>query len=200
MKINLNNLQKVSGFSLVEVLITLALLGILAAFTVPKLLNAPNASQSSKYTRMANDVAFMVLNAYGQYKMTHATVPSSMSAANLTPYMSYISVDTTSTGVHNHPGWGLISCGWGFNCLKLHNGGILWYGDADTNFGGTSSLHSIYLNFDPAPTENASFNAVGFQLYYDGKIKTNNTLTTGTLLFGSPWGRTADPPWFTGFD
>ena len=76
------------GFSLVELLLTLAIMGLLIAFTIPTLFQTPASKQTAKYTQMARNSSFMILSAYGRYKTANSTILSTVTPSNLTPYMN----------------------------------------------------------------------------------------------------------------
>lgn len=201
------------GFSLVELLITLALLGMIATFTIPKLLQTPNSTLNSKQTAMAKDVAFMILAAYEQYRAANSTVTTNTTPGALTPYMNYVSVDTSGTTVDAHPGWsgtsgsGRNTCNSSNPCLKLHNGGSLYMKNANS-FGCATSICLIEFSFDPdtktaGNTGNSPTKALQLELYYDGTIrsraqtKPGSCDSTGCGSLGPSAG--FDPNWFTGF-
>lgn len=107
------------AFTLAELLIALAILGVIATFTIPKVL----ASQTSaKYKAIGKEAAAMVSQALEVYKSEH-TVDQNTRFGDLTQYMNY--VDTTSI-VDYVPTETTRDCSI-HECLKLHSGAILWY-------------------------------------------------------------------------
>jgi prepilin-type N-terminal cleavage/methylation domain-containing protein len=186
--------QPSPGFSLVEVLITLGLIGILAAFTVPKVLGSPNSTQSSKYNAVLKDGANAVLAAYEQYRLTNTNVPSTFSMAALTPYLNYVKLDTTILIDSEQGGTSLNCADTNQQCLLLHNGGILWHQKTNVQFGGTSDTNAIYFLFDPdgkySNTTNGPGKSVRLQLYRDGRITTIGTARTNSVTY--EWGN-----WYT---
>jgi prepilin-type N-terminal cleavage/methylation domain-containing protein len=80
------------GFTLAELLISLAILGIIATFTISKIISA---QATSKYNAFAKEVVGMVSASFELYKQNY-TVSSGTRISDLTQYMNYVSVDTTS--------------------------------------------------------------------------------------------------------
>lgn len=194
-----------SGFSLVELLITLAITGILAAFTIPPLFLVSAASQSGKYSAIAKDTAFMVLAAYEQYRASNPAIATTVSISNLTPYMNYVKVDTTSI-IDSYNGATTDNCATvNFTCLKLHNGAMLAYQNLES-FNGNNTTNAIYFKIDPDGiqmdnTTNSPGKALVVFLQYNGVLHSWGTLPA--TVQSSVWSYSAspasDPLWFTGF-
>lgn len=74
------------GFTLAELLISLAILGVIATFTIPKILSS---QQNGQYNAEAKEVASMISGAYQAYSLNN-TVSGSTTLGALTPYMNYV--------------------------------------------------------------------------------------------------------------
>lgn len=199
--------MRASGFSLVELLITLTIMGVVAACTIPPLFRVPAAKSNTKYTTMARDTAFMVMTAYEQYRAATPSVATTVTMNNLTPYMNYVSVDSTSTiDQYNGFSGGQPCSAATYTCLKLHNGSIIMW-TSIINFYGTSSTNSIFYFFDPdgvqtdLSTTNGPGKAMVTWLQYDGEVHSWGTLPANINYMGSIFSASPqyDPNWFTGF-
>lgn len=207
------NAKTKSGFSLVELLIALVILGVVSLFTIPKLFNTPSSTRNSKQTAVAKETAFMILNAYEQYRTANATITTNTTPGALTPYMNYVSLDTSGTKVDAHPLWvgesgsGRNTCNVSTPCLKLHNGGSLYLYNS-TSFGCATSLCLIEFSFDPdavtaGNTADSITKALQFELYYDGTIRSRGQTKPGscdsTGCGSLEPNSSIDPSWFSGF-
>jgi len=187
------------GFSLPELLIALAIMGILMAFTLPAILQAQGSTQSSKYSAFSKDVAFMIMNAYDQYRQANAIVATNTTPGALSAYMNFVSVDTsTAQLVDGHPSSSVVACSASTACLKLHNGGVLQL-EAE-NFNGSTTLNTIQFRFDPDGAYTGRQDSIQFELYYDGSLKTRGNAKTNTTHSSSTFSGDSsyDPSWFTG--
>jgi len=190
------------GFTLAELLIALTILGVIATFTIPKIITA---QQNSSYNASAKEVAATVAAAYQSYVFRNGS-SSGAGIANITQYMNYIAVDSTST-IDSFYGdsSATTTCG-AFSgvCLKMHNGAYLQYWPSD-NFSGTASTNGVPFLIDPngtstAGTTNGSGKALYFFLYYNGSVKDLGNITPNTSWSAqSGWNPNSGqvPPWFS---
>lgn len=84
--------KAVLGFTLAELLIALAILGEIAAFTIPKIISS---QQNGAYNAKATEAFSMVASAYKLYKLSN-TATGSTPLTTLTSYMNYTNIDSTS--------------------------------------------------------------------------------------------------------
>jgi prepilin-type N-terminal cleavage/methylation domain-containing protein len=187
------------GFTLAELLIALAILGVIATFTIPKIISAQqNGANNSK----AKEAAALMTSALKLYSLSN-TITSNTSIQDLTPYMNYTQLDSTGT-IDDVYQSGSIACNsWGSGrCIRLHNGAFILYWTGDT-FNGTSSLNGVPFLFDPdgvySGTTNGPGKSVMFFLYANGRIKDYGNIDTGTTYSGGTETRNAAgvPPWFS---
>jgi prepilin-type N-terminal cleavage/methylation domain-containing protein len=184
------------GFTLAELLIALAILGVIAAFTIPKILIT---QQNAKYNAAAKEVLAMISGAYQQYASSNL-ITSATSAGALTQYLNYAAADSSST-IDLYQENTTRACGGGYGCIKLHNGGMLMW--ASAGFMGTNTTNAVYFYFDPDGqvtdgTTNGPGKSVCFWLYTNGRITSYANLSANTVYGGGTVGpiSTADPPWF----
>jgi prepilin-type N-terminal cleavage/methylation domain-containing protein len=194
-----------SGFSLVEVLICLVLMGVMAAITIPHFFPAATVGTSPKQTALSQNAALMIVTAYEKYRSTHTSVPTTLRAVDLTPYMNYVRIDSTSTYDHVY-GYTSLTCS-DEPCLRLHNGGLLSVSDY-YHFGGATRNNFVFYMYDPdgvySGTTNGPGKSIALDLHYDGRVvpSMNRTFTDLTYdLSNNPmaWGPDANPGWFAGF-
>ena len=187
----LNN-SKPCGFTLAELLIALAILGIVATFTIPKVLNsqANNANKSA-----AKEAAGMVSEAYQTYIRENG-YSTSLKMSDLTPYLNYVSFRTIGSFDLNSC-TGVLNCSTTSFCLNLHNGGLL-HMDNVISFGSTDTTAGLRFAFDPDGVT-SSVKGVPFFIYYNGLLRTRETMQPNTA--NSSTGdhdpqAGCDPTWF----
>ncbi len=187
-----------NGFTLAELLIALAILGVIATFTIPKIFTS---QQNAQKLANAKDVAAMISGAFQQAKM-EGVMTSTSKFVDLTPYMNYVSMDTSGTVIDAPPIGTTSVCTAATPCLKLHNGGYLWLTSNPFNFYPTP--YSVYgglieCRFDPDPLNNTAvatdgpLKAVQFTLFYDGFLTTRGQARPGSGFGGGAY----DPSWFS---
>lgn len=187
-----------SGFTLAELLISLAILGMIATFTIPKLILA---QQNGQYAASAKEAAAMVAAAYATSSSTQ-TITSGFRFGDLTPYMNFITIDTSST-IDDKYTLGTLSCNVSSpgGCLVLANGGKLRY--TNDTLVGTASTNAIEFYFDPNGTSSGTTNSpdksVHLFIYYGGRITSRGNTTANTVAAGVTYASansTFEPPWF----
>lgn len=187
------------GFTLPELLISLAILGVIATFTIPKILVV---QQNGAYNASAKEAAAAIAAAFQLYTAQNQ-ITSSTTVSSLTPYFNYLTMDTSRT-IDNKYGSTTLSCNVsGGGCLILHNGGALRYNGSV--LGGTNTTNAFEFIYDPDGvqtdgTTNGPGKAVNFFLYSNGMITTRGTTVTNTLACGTTYASpapSADPPWFS---
>lgn len=167
------------GFTLAELLITLAILGIIAAFAIPKILDS---TQSNKQNAITKEAAGLISAAYKNYRGTYTPMPTT-NGDSLTQYMNYVNTDT-STVINNSPNNPVVSgatltCGSNnLRCLRLHNGAILAYHTTDT-FNGTALTNAIPFYLDPDGGNNGN-DSVELFLYTNSRLSSGGTCQTNT--------------------
>lgn len=190
-----------TGFTLAELLIALSILGVIATFTIPKVLQS---QQNGAWRATAKEAMATVSAAYQAYKLKN-TPSASTNSQDLTPYLNYVRMDTSST-IDHVPGQVDAFCTAGAPCFVLHNGGVLQMGYLNT-FGVADNNHYLYFLFDPDGTPSGSATGKGksiiIDLYYNGRVNYsfNRTASSGTYENGSPaaWQSNPDPQpdWFS---
>ena len=108
-----------TGFTLAELLIALAILGVIATFTIPKVITAQQNRQANS---IAKEAASMIAAAYQQALLSGTWTTNTASSA-LSQYMNYVSVLPSGSSIDRDPGNGGTGCVSNGVCLKLHNGG-----------------------------------------------------------------------------
>ncbi len=166
------------GFTLAELLIALAILGVIATFTIPKVLQA---QQNQSNVAKAKEVASMLSAALKQHE-AKGLLNSSTYGKDLFAYMNYVNYDTSSV-IDVHPNYnaptGTFNCSGGNPCIRLHNGSVLLA--QGVYFSGTSSTHYISFLFDPdgvasGSSDDGPSKSVQFALYYNGLLRTRGTM------------------------
>jgi prepilin-type N-terminal cleavage/methylation domain-containing protein len=187
------------GFTLSELLIALAILGVISTFTIPKVLQSQT---DGKYKAIAKEAAGTISDAFQQHRLRN-TITATMGIRHLTQYMNYVKVDsTTRIDLYQTATYGDCSDPTS-RCLKLHNGAIMRF-SSSVDFGGTGSTNAVYFLVDPDGKEtdgttNGPGKAVEFYLYSNGKIRTYGTIdpnTTSSFSSKNP-DSSLDPPWFS---
>ena len=198
------------AFTLGEVLVVLALLGVVAAFAVPKVLQA---SSSEQYNTIAKEAVAMLSDAMAFYKQSHGgTLLPTTKVSDIFALTNYLGPDTTSIVdmIPNNPfnSATTATCGSGVDCYKLLNGAVVY-----TNKGeylGPLVPHSGFGFFIDPTGKVDSIQAVEVVIYASGLIRSDGTAftdtqfcdaglcpETGFTFLGNAVPQSkVDPPWF----
>jgi prepilin-type N-terminal cleavage/methylation domain-containing protein len=187
------------GFTLAELLISLAILGVIAAFTIPKILSS---QQNGNYNAAAKEAASIISQAYSNYALNN-TVDSNTRFADMTSYINYVAIDTTRT-IDDKPTLTSLSCSLGAagGCLVLHNGGVIRYNSS--TLAGTASTNALEFYFDPngtyGNTTDGPDKSLQMFVYYGGRVTTRGTAAANTVAAGFTYtspNPSYDPSWFS---
>lgn len=191
-------MQALSGFTLAELLIALAILGEIATFTIPKIISS---QQNGSYNAKSKEVAAMFSSAYQLYRLDN-TVAATTGVKDLTPYMNYVALDSISS-IDDVPGYGSKSCNSPYLCLKLHNGGMIQYNTAE-NFSTLGTSNVINIMFDPDGVYSGSTTGpskgIRFFIFVNGRLTSWSGTDSNTRSSESTWNGpfpSRDPSWFS---
>lgn len=187
-----------------ELLISLAILGVIATFTIPKVLNS---STNKEKSAIAKEAAAMVSEAYKTYQIDN-TISQNFLLMDLTPYLNYISVDTVSLIDHRNNAAFFDCSGTNRACYRLHNGAMLMF--STICFGGDLNIAAIPFSVDPDASYSGLTTGPGksveFFIYGNGRLTTVEHILATTVYASAPActglvNRTpvanADPEWFS---
>jgi prepilin-type N-terminal cleavage/methylation domain-containing protein len=190
---------KLYGFTLVEVLITLAILGIIATFTIPKIVYT---QQDQKFNAVAKEDIMMIAQAH-KILQAKGLLTSTVSGADFTPFMNYLTIDTSGVLIDGVFGNTTTACSATRPCIRIANGSVISY-RSTSNYGGNSAVNAIHFSIDPDGkvtdgTTNGPGKKLSVFIYYDGRITDVGNALVGTTSNDSSY--VADPaqvpPWFS---
>jgi prepilin-type N-terminal cleavage/methylation domain-containing protein len=191
------------GFTLAELLIALAILGVIATFAIPKILSA---QQDSRSNAIAKEAAGAISTAYQLYQNAGGDT-TTMSTTQLAQYFNYIQKDTSSSLIDEVYTKSSITCQLGKPCYRLANGAVIHHwGDNFCNVANTAIPFDVDPDGTYSNTTNGPGKSVRFFLYKNGRLTTEGTLLDNTQWSGNgaatcDQNRSAlpadDPPWFS---
>ena len=178
-----------------ELLIALAILGVIATFTIPKVLQSQNRNE---WNAKAKEVAGMVSEAFIIYKQNN-TLAADTGIHHLTPYLNYVSHETTAV-IDNDPGHpGTSTCDSTPNdCYRLHNGALFSFGSGFP-LGSTDPTAAMYFGLDPDGKVTGNSDSLAFVITAQGRVLTWGTAGPEIYVVGTPGpgSGTLDPSWFS---
>lgn len=188
------------GFTLSELLISLAILAVIAAFTVPKILLV---QQGQQFNAVAKEDVAAISAAFQQLRM-NGTLSSSTSWADVTPYINFAQYDTSSgNSVDAQQTQTTYACTGTRYCLRMHNGSIIIY-RRNISFGGTNTTNALHVHIDPdgrvtdGTTDGPGKSAAIF-FYYNGRVADEGGIDANTQNNSGTYnpGAASVPPWLS---
>lgn len=185
------------AFTLAELLIALGILGVIATFTIPKVLSA---QQNSTFKSVSKEAISAFTGAYHSYRLTNSD------AAAITPddfisSLNYVKIQTSGQ-LDDEQTLGALNCDTLFPCYILHSGAAI-RPELGNDFGGTASTNAIMFIVDPDGqvtdgTTNGPGKGVKIFLYVTGRVTSHGTAQSNTIVDGVAFGAdaTRDPSWF----
>lgn len=188
------SLKSSPGFTLAELLIALVILGVIATFTIPKILQA---QQNQKYNAIAKETIAVVQAAYNNYKLTNTVDANTRPIDYLPNAINYVAIDTTSViDAPPNAASATITCSAGANqCYRLHSGAILR--PSGCRFGGTTNLSYNSINIDPDGVLTGNQDSVEFVIYFNGKMTSNSFVDSAATSSCGGADLSTDPVWFS---
>lgn len=195
---------KASGFTLFEVLIALAILGLIATFGIPKVLKS---TYGSKNTAIFKESVATLSSAYSAYEKINGMgygVSGTRGAEIVIAHVNIVRTITSgSSGGGLSVGSGLTSfnCSSTEPCYELHNGAWIQAGNAGTQgfLGNDTKSNAIQFNLDPDGERQAA-GAVTLYMFYGGRVVTYSDIgapPSGLGSGGLASVEAIDPDWAT---
>lgn len=190
--------KQTKGFTLAELLISLAILGVIATFTIPKILSA---QQNGSYRSTAKESIGAIAAAFTIYKLNNS-ITASTTGGVLTQYFNYLKMDTSGSTIDDIPGYSTLPCDASAPCLKMANGSVVQV--SPYSFDGTSTTNAIRFKIDPDGivtdgTTNGPGKSLSIRIYTNGLITSEDNMLPNTCDSAGCWGPSPgqDPSWFS---
>ncbi|MEB3244430.1 MAG: prepilin-type N-terminal cleavage/methylation domain-containing protein [Vampirovibrionales bacterium] len=167
------------GFTLAEILIALGLLGVIAAFTIPKVLQSTGTSRASA---VAKETASIISGAFSAYSLNNTIATADTLATYMNANANFVKTVADGSLTMTNGSGTAVACNAANPCYVLHSGAIVQYTVANT-LGGTASTNGINFAVDPDGT--------GATAPYQGYLYANGRVTTAGSGATAPTGGAA---------
>ena len=183
---------KAKGFTLSELLIALAILGLIATFTIPKVLNS--VGERGNITA-AKEAISVISSAYDGLRADgNGSVGANTTGVAILNRLNFVTIDTSATlgAVTN----GTV-CHADTPCYVLHSGSIIQTTAADNFVSATADTGTVGFNIYPDGGRNGANSpaAIRVMLGHDGRIMTDGLMPGYTEAGG--FTAVALPDWFS---
>jgi prepilin-type N-terminal cleavage/methylation domain-containing protein len=176
------------AFTLAELLIAIAILGILAAFAIPKILEAQS---NAKYSAIIREDAAAIAGAYQVLIKQHGGNPSTITREDIAQFLNYTALLNSGETI-DRPYWPEVpytgmgeTCDVSSPCLKMHNGSLMkLYGYSTQTFCDASDNSSILEFYVDPDGEASSIAAIGIHLHPNGRITSRGTVNGSVQMNG----------------
>ena len=165
--------KSTKGFTLAELLIALALIGVIAVFTVPKVLNAQG---NKEYIAKAKSAAASLAAAYSNYRLDYGT-NNNITGTHIGAYLNYVKIQTSNEEIDDHfSASNTKDCDSNDYCYVLPSGGVIRTATTESFGDVNSTTSAIRFYFDPdgKVTTDGSAGSPGksvrFHLYVNGNV------------------------------
>ena len=185
-EMNLMFLRVKVGFTLSELLVALAVLGLIAAFAVPKVLTASgNATANAKVHKAAQ----AVVNGFEKWTQENGK-NGTITLNEIMTVVNHSGILTTGI-MDDHPNsTDVFDCATNTTCYKMLDGTVIFFYTADGSFVDTTNNDAIHFLVDPDGLSNGTAPlavsdpsaSVGFALYYNGRIRSRDNYKANTQL------------------
>jgi prepilin-type N-terminal cleavage/methylation domain-containing protein len=185
--------MRYNGFSLAELLVAMGVLGIIATFSIPKVLTATQSKQKVAITReVLSSLAQARLLLQNEGKWTASTTAEQL--ATKMNFIRYHTAGLIDTPPANYPWMPSHDCA-AIGCFEFHNGAkAMFYCD----FAGTTAQDALAFMLDTDGQYRNSGDSIWLVVYFDGKIRTEATINPNTRYCDGTYNPSpTDPDWWT---
>ncbi|MCS6267918.1 MAG: type II secretion system protein [Vampirovibrio sp.] len=186
-----------TGFTLSELLVGLGIIGLIAAFAVPKVLHASGAALANAKVHKA---AQAVVNGYEKWQQNNSD-SLGMTGADLMTFVNYSSLITDGRKIDIRPNDGrdftctttltTTSANLAGPCYQMPDGSMVYFmGHTGVAFTA-SNTSELYFGVDPDAVATSDFSqandgvATNFMLYKNGRLRERGHLKGGSFA-GQP--------------